>query len=111
MTIKTSICDFCDTSFACSRLATALRLIESAPEPLAAPARARVGEIKAMLADLGWGFPDGGHHCKLSGHRAQVQGLTDELIVLLGAQMYRPHLPNRGVEPAQTLYDDEVNGD
>lgn len=105
---STTICDFCATGFACSRLATALKLYDAAPAFAPEDPRSqRFAAIRQKLDDLGWGYPDNGYHCLLAGHSKEVQALTNDLIELLESRKYAPG----GVRDAPSLYDDEVSSD
>lgn len=81
----TRVCDYCASSFWCTRLDAALNVLDAHPERLAAdPHLARLHrQIKEHLAAAGWDYPNSGRRCALSGATLAVRRLTDELITAM----------------------------
>lgn len=77
------ICENCETSSHCSQLRLALAILgESLTESPNVAIAQRYHDIRRILAEAGWNYPQSGRHCQLSDQSELVRSLTDELIHL-----------------------------
>lgn len=74
-------CQTCRSEFACSQLATAIKIVSAMPE-LATKPRLRMAydQLKAKLDAVAWRYPDADSPCALAGHDAEINRLTKQLI-------------------------------